>query len=181
MKDSNQEPIKSKCQQIPFHLKEKTKAAIEEQIEAGIIKQTNTEWASPTRIVKKPNGTVRITVNYKTLNKYIKGDSYPIPNIQEAFIKMANAKIMSKIDPKSAYHQIAVDKDSIDKTGFICEFGLFTYQSMPMGIKTAASFFQRYMNEAFKSMINKNCVSVYMDDIVVYSDSVEQQVFHSLL
>jgi len=49
---------------------------------------------------------------------------------------------------------------------------------MPMGIKTAASFFQRYMNETFKSMINKNCVSVYMDDIVVYSDSVEQHLIH---
>jgi len=95
-------------------------------------------------VVHKPDFSIRITVDYKPLNKVILSDQYPIPAITDLFGKLGFMKYFSKIDLKSAYYQIPVHPDSIEYNAFICEFELFEYVSMPMGIKTARAGFNDF-------------------------------------
>lgn len=81
--------------------------------------------------------------------------------------KLAKSKIFSKIDLKSAYHQIPVDEKSIKYTAFICEFGVYEYLVMPMGIKTAPSWFQRFIEQIFKDFIDKKVLEIYLDDFIL--------------
>ena len=111
--NQNQRPLEARSRPLPFHLKEKVKLAIKEQEDAGFIRKSTSEWTSALRIVHKPDGEIRLTVDYKPLNKIIKSDNYPIPNIAAIYKKLSKSKIFSKIDLKAAYHQIPIHKDSI--------------------------------------------------------------------
>ena len=124
-------------------------------------------------MVHKPDGTVRITVDYKPLNKIIKGDVYPLPNIAELYKRLADSDVFSKIDLKAAYHQIPMEEESIEYTAFTCEFGLFEYLSMPMGIKNAPAWFQRFMEETFRSFIDRKVLAIYLDDTIVHTNGLQ--------
>ena len=114
--DANTRPIKCRIRPLAFHLKAKVKATLKEQEAAGIIRKSYSEWGSALRVVHKPDGTVRITVDYKPLNKIIKGDVYPLPNIAELYKRLADSDVFSKIDLKAAYHQIPMEEESIEYT-----------------------------------------------------------------
>ena len=112
------------------------KEALTQQLEAGLIRRSTSEWASPLHVVIKPDGTIRLTVDYKILNAAIEYDAYPMPNTHKLLQEITQSKWFSKFDFLKAYHQIPVERKSIKYTAFICEFGLFEYLAMPMGIRT---------------------------------------------
>lgn len=169
--DPNQKPIKCKCRPLPHNLKEKVFKEIKQQLQAGIIRRSKSPWCSPLRVVDKPDGSIRITVDYKPLNKLIKDDNYPLPSITDLYNKLAEADTFTKIDMKAAYHQIPVHPDSIEITAFVCEFGIFEYLSMPMGIKTAPAWFQRFIESALDKYIVNGTLGAYLDDTIVFTDS----------
>ena len=171
--DAEQKPISCKSRPLPFHLKNKVKLAIQDQLDAKIIRPSKSPWASALRVVHKPDFSIRITVDYKPLNKVIKIDRYPLPSVSDLYAKLSNARYFSKIDMKSAYHQIPMHPDSIEYTAFICEFGLFEYLSMPMGISSAPSWFQRFINTTLEYFINRNVLNAYLDDIILYTANLE--------
>ena len=176
--DPKTKPITTKCRPLPYNLKNKVKEEIENQLKAGIIRPSTSEWSSALRIVIKPDGSIRITVDYKQLNKLIRGDSYPLPSIEDLFNKLSEADVFSKFDLKSAYHQIPVHKDSIKYTAFICEFGLFEYLSKPQGIKTAPAWFQRFIEKTFKKLIDLNVMQAFLDDTFIFTNSSLGLAFH---
>ena len=113
-------------------------------------------------------------MDYSPLNKVIKQDAYSFPNIAEIYKRLSESGIFSKIDLKAAYHQIPVEFWSIQFTAFICEFGLYEYLSMPMGIKTAPAWFQRFMEATFADFIQAKVIEVYLDDTIVHTLNVYQ-------
>jgi hypothetical protein len=169
----NQTPIRSKCRPLPWNLKEKVKKAIDEQMQAGLIRASFSAWCS-VRVVDKRDGTVRNTVDYKQLNKIIKDDNYPLPSVTELYNRLVKADMFSKIDMKAAYHQIPTDDNSIELTAFICEYGVYEYLSMPIGIKTAPSWFQRFMENVLHEFIERDVLRVYLDDTVLYTNGLKQ-------
>ena len=170
--DPSHPPITCKCRRLPWYMKSKVKQALDDQLEAGIIRQSHSAWCSPLRAVEKPDGSARITGDYKELNKIIEHDNYPIPSIADLYNKLAEADTFSKIDLKAAYHQIPIEENSIEYTAFICEFGVFEYLSMPMGIKTAPAWFQRFMEQTFQDLIVQNTLGVYLDDSVLFTNGL---------
>ncbi|CAF1004247.1 unnamed protein product [Brachionus calyciflorus] len=106
--DPNQTPITTKSRPLPYHLKQKVKEELDRQLKAGIIRKSRSEWSSGLRIVHKKDDSIRITVDYKPLNKIIKGDSNPLPSIKDLFNKLSEADVFTRMDIKSAYHQIPV-------------------------------------------------------------------------
>ena len=171
--DPNQKPLKCKCRPLPYNLKDKVHAEIEQQVAARIIRPSRSQWCSPIRVVDKPDGSIRITVDYKGLNQLIKDDNYPLPSIQDLYNKLAEADTFTKIDMKAAYHQIPVNPNSIAITAFICEFGIFEYLTMPMGIKTAPAWFQRFMENTLSKFITSNTQRAYLDDTIVFTNSAK--------
>ena len=178
--DPNQKPIKCRCRPLPWNLKEKVNTELGRQLTAGIIRPSRSQWCFPIRVVDKADGSIRITVDYKPLNKVIKDDNYPIPSIKDLYARLADADTFTKIDMKAAYHQIPVHPNSIQYTAFICEFGLFEYLSMIMGIKTAPAWFQRFIEACLQRFIIDNSLRVYLDDSIIFTNSEKNGINYHL-
>ena len=87
--NSNQQPLCAKARPLPYNLKDKVKQLLKEQEEAGIIQKSKSNWTSPLRVLHKPDGDIRITIDYKALNKITKNDNYPLPNICDIYKQLA--------------------------------------------------------------------------------------------
>ncbi|CAF1108619.1 unnamed protein product, partial [Brachionus calyciflorus] len=156
--DPNQKPTRCKCRPLSWNLKDKLRLEIENQVKARIIRSSKSPWCFPIRVVAKQNGEIRITVHYKELNKVIKDDNQPLPSINDLYTMMTDSDVFTKFDLKSAYHQIAVHEESVEVTAFICEFWIFEYLFMPLGIKIALAKFQKFIEKIFGKFINDSFI-----------------------
>jgi Reverse transcriptase (RNA-dependent DNA polymerase) len=104
-------------------------------------------------------------------------NSYHLPRIDEIFDRLTSAKFFSKIDFRSGYHQIRLDKDAIPKTAFRTRYGLFEFTVVPFGLSNAPSTFMALMNDVFHTQLD-SFVNMYLDDILVYSTTIEEHLLH---
>ena len=112
-------------------------------------------------------------IDYRQLNSNTILDAYPLPRIDDLTSRLNGATVFSKIDLNNAYHQIPVDPNDQFKTAFTCRYGTYQFKVMPFGLCNAPSTFQRVMNTVFFKLLDKGVV-IYLDDILVYSKSVEE-------
>ena len=165
-------PTYAKVRQLSEEKYEAAKREFAELLKAGIVRPSKSPWSSPIHLVPKPTtGKWRVCGDFRHLNHLTKPDRYPIPNINSLGSKLFKKKIFSKIDLLQAYHQIPIQKADIEKSAVITPFGLFEYLFMPFGLRNSSSTFQRFMDSIFMDV---GCVFVYIDDILVFSESEEQ-------
>jgi hypothetical protein len=127
--------------------------------------------------VKKKDKTLRLCVDYRPLNEVTIKNKYPLPCIDLLFDQLAKAKVFSKIDLRSGYHQIKIHPEDIPKTAFTTRYGLYEYLVMSFGLTNALAHFMYLMNSIFMPELNKFVV-VFIDDILVYSKNKEEHVEH---
>ena len=132
---------------ISYSQQEAFRKVIDQQLEAKIIKKSNSAYRSPVRVVMKLDKGIRITIDYRRLNNISVRSAYPLPNIEEILGQFSKAKIFTKIDCFGGFFQIKLDPGSGKYTAFACELGLFEYRVMPMGLHGAPGTFQEVMNE----------------------------------
>ncbi len=150
---------------------------IEELLRKGLIRPSDSPFGAPVVFARKSDGSLRMCIDYRSLNRITKSNRYPLPNIQEIFDTIGRAKYFTKLDLKSGYHQFKMEVNSIQYTGFITPFGHYEWLVMPFGLSNAPSTFQSAMNEILKEYLNK-IVVVYLDDIVIFSDTLEDHKKH---
>ena len=127
--------------------------------------------------VKKKDGTLRMCVDYRSLNTVTIKNKYPLPCIDTLFDQLAGAKVFSKIDLRSGYHQIKIRPQDIPKTAFSTRYGLYEYLVMSFGLTNALAFFMYLINLVFMPELDKFVV-VFIDDILIYSKNKEEHVQH---
>lgn len=170
-------PIKQKTRGIPQKFRDDFKKMILEMKDAGMIVDSKSPWCSPVRLVRKKDGSVRVCIDYRKLNNVTIADAYPIPKIEEIFQRLGQARIFSSLDLCSGYYQVKMDVKSREYTAFSCEFGFYEYVVLPMGLTNACATFQRLMNTVLGDLIDKVCL-VYLDDIIIFSNSKEEHLAH---
>lgn len=166
-------PISQKAYQVPEKKIKAVKDEVANLLKQGIIRPSKSPWNSPAVIVPKPNGKIRLCVNYQALNRATTTDPFPIPNMEAIISKASRCSYISTLDLTKGFHQVPVAQEDIAKTSFALPWGKWEYIKMPFGVKNGPAHFQRIMTGLLGNTENAN---VYIDDIVIYSTSFEQHL-----
>lgn len=166
-------PFKQRSRPIHPNDYEAVRKHLQTLLEAGVIRESESPFASPIVVVRKKNGEVRLCIDYRKLNSLTIKDAYALPNLEEAFSALAGSKWFSVMDLKSGFYQIEMEERDKPKTAFVCPLGFYEFNRMPQGITNAPSTFQRLM-ERVMGTINLKEVLVFLDDIIVFSTTLEE-------
>jgi len=155
----------------------KLKVQLEELLAKGYIKPSKSPYGAPILFVHKKDGTLRMCVDYRALNKATMKNRYPLPRIDDLFDHLSGAKVFSRIDLHSGYYQIRIAEGDEEKTACRTRYGSYEFLVMPFGLTNAPATFCTLMNDIFQEWLD-DFVVVYIDDILIYSDSLEEHAEH---
>ena len=150
---------------------------MEEMVNKGFVRPSTSPWGAPVLFVKKKDGSMRLCIDYRELNKVTIRNQYPLPRIDNLFDQLQGAKVFSKIDLRSGYHQLRVHDEDVPKTAFRTRYGHFEFLVMPFGLTNAPSAFMDLMNRIFRPYLDQFVIE-FIDDILIYSGSGEEHAEH---
>jgi transposase InsO family protein len=164
-----------------YRLSPKEKAEMESQVKQllkeGKIEPSSSPYGAPILFVSKKDGSMRMVIDYRALNKITVKNRYPLPRIDDLLDTLAGAKVFSSLDLTSGYHQIRIEPEDVPKTAFRTPLGHFQWKVLSFGLTNAPATFQSVMNHVFRPYLGK-FVLVYMDDILVFSATPKEHEQH---
>jgi hypothetical protein len=153
------------------------KKQLRELRQSGFIRPSSSPWGAPVLFVENKDKSLRMCVDYRSLNEVTIKNEYPLPKIDDLFDQLKGAKYFSKVDLSSGYHQLKIRESDIPKTAFVTRYGQYEFTVMSFGLTNAPAYFMSLMNKVFMEELDK-FVIVFIDDILVYSKSVEENEQH---
>ena len=168
-------PVRQPYRRIPPSQYETVKAHIQQLLDSKVIRESSSPYSSPIVLVTKKDGSLRLCVDYRQLNAKTRRDAYPLPRIEESLDALSGATWFSTLDLVSGYNQVPVVERDKPKTAFCTPFGLFEFNRMPFGLCNAPGTFQRLMERMFGDCRYQS-VLLYLDDVIVFSNTVEQHL-----
>ena len=174
-------PSRQRARRMPFAVRKEVAKQLKMMQKLDVIQPSCSPWASPVVLVRKKDGSHRFCVDYRELNSVTRLDSYPLPRIDDLLDQLDQAHYFTTLDLASGYWQIRVHRDSVPKTAFTTPHGLFEFRVMPFGLTNAPSVFQRLMQTVLAGLNpidGPSFVSVYIDDVLVYSRTMEEHLVH---
>jgi hypothetical protein len=168
-------PISKRTYRMPPKELAKLKNQLQELLDKGYIRSSSSPWGCPALFVKKKDGSLRLCVDYRPLNAVTIKNKYPLPRIDVLFDQLDGAKVFSKIDLQSGYHQIKIRPCDVPKTAFSTRYGLYEFLVMSFGLTNAPAYFMYLMNSVFMMELNKFVV-VFIDDILIYSKKTRKSM-----
>ncbi|GJX15251.1 reverse transcriptase domain-containing protein [Tanacetum coccineum] len=165
----------------PYRLAPSERKELSEQLkelsDKGFIRPSSSPWGAPVLFVKKKDGSFRMCIDYRELNKLTVKNRYPLPRIDDLFDQLQGSSVYLKINLRSGYHQLRVRKEDIPKTSFRTRYGHYEFQVMPFGLTNAPAVFMDLMNRVCKPYLDK-FVIVFIDDILIYSKNKQEHEEH---
>jgi hypothetical protein len=170
-------PISKRPYRMPPVELAELKNQLQELLDKGFIRPSTSPWGCPALFVKKKDESLSLCIDYRPLNAVTIKNKYHLPRIDVLFDQLVGAKVFSKIDLRSGYHQIKIRASDIPKTAFSTRYGLYEYLVMSFGLTNAPAYFMYLMNSIFMPGLDKFMV-VFIDDILVYSKNEEEHAGH---
>nr|GFC68668.1 putative reverse transcriptase domain-containing protein [Tanacetum cinerariifolium] len=163
-------------QLAPSEMKELAEQ-LKELYDKGFIKPSSSPWGAPVLFVKKKDGSFRMCIDYRELNKLTVKNRYPLPRIDDLFDQLQGSSVYSKIDLRSGYHQLRVREEDIPKTAFRTRYGHYEFQVMPFRLTNTPAVFMDLMTRVCKPYLDK-FVIIFIDDILIYSKDEKEHEEH---
>ena len=167
-------PIRQYPRRLPYAYREETDKQVSEMLQQGVIKPSNSPWASPVVLVKKKDGTFRFCIDYRKLNAITKKDAHPLPRVDDLLDALQGSCMFSTLDLRSGYWQVSMDPQDQHKTAFVTPSGLWEFQRMPFGVSNGCATFQRAIEIVLSGLTYETCLC-YFDDVIVPSSNLQQQ------
>ena len=169
-------PFQERFRSIPPQLYEEVRDHLQEMLDIGAIRRSNSPWASAVVLVRKKNGKLRFCIDLRKLNSRTQKDSYALPRIEQTLNHLRGSKIFSTLDLTSGYWQVEMMEDCKQYTAFtVGPLGFYECNLMPFGATNAPATFQRLMEDCLGDL-NLNWCMVYLDDVIVYSETPEEHL-----
>ena len=174
-------PRRQAPRRMPFIVRQEVAKQLEEMQRNGVVEPSSSPWSSPVVMVRKKDGSHRFCVDYRALNAVTKADTFPLPRIDDLLDRLGGARYFTTLDLASGFWQIRVEPTSREKTAFATPHGLYEFLVMPFGLTNAPAVFQRLMQRVLTGLNpedGKEFVSAYIDDILVFSASLQDHLAH---
>lgn len=159
------------------HELDELKKQLRELLDAGFIQPSKSPYGAPVLFVRKKDGSQRMCIDYRALNNLTIKNKYPLPRIDELMDRLQGAKYFTKIDLRSGYHQVRIQPDDVSKTAFRTRYGHYEFLVMPFGLTNAPATFMHMMNSILTEHLD-TFVIVFLDDILIYSKTLEEHTEH---
>ena len=166
-------PIRCKPYPLPYAMREELRNEVDTMLEMGVVRPSTSPYASPIVMVKKKDGSNRVCVDFRKLNKITEVDPEPMTTAEDLFRRLSGKKYLSKIDLTKGYWQIPVAPEDVHKTAFVTPDGQYEFTRMPFGMVNSGATLVRGLRKILEGMPG---VGSYIDDIVIYSDSWEDHI-----
>ena len=151
-------------------------AQVQQMLTSGVIRPSNSPWASPVVMVKKKDGSLRFCIDFRQLNAATIKDAHPLPRIDDLLDALHGARWFSTLDLKSGYWQVPIQERDKEKTAFRTSSGqLFEFNQVPFGLCNAPATFSRLMNSVLAGLHWETCL-FYLDDIIVFAATWEEHL-----
>jgi len=171
------EPPSQPIYRLSYEETNELKKQLTDLLKKGYIQPSTSPFGAPVLFVHKKDGTLRLCVDYRALNKNTIKNRYPLPRIEDLMDRLVGAKYFTKIDLYSGYHQIRIKEADTSKTAFRTRYGHYEFLVLPFGLTNAPATFMTLMNDVFREFLD-DFVIVYLDDILIYSKTREEHLQH---
>lgn len=169
-------PIFQNTRRLPPKEANIVEKQVNDWIDEGIVEPCSSEYASPVVVVKKKDGSPRLCVDYRKINRVMVKDKYPLPNIEEQLDRLAETRIFSTIDLRNGFFHVDVDVHSRKYTAFVTNQGQYWFLKVPFGLCNSPSVFQRFINHIFRPLVNDGILLIYLDDLIIIAPNVEEGI-----
>jgi hypothetical protein len=176
LEPGHQPPAKRMYRLSPSE-QEEVRKQVTDLLAKGYIEPSRSPFGAPVIFVAKADGTLRMCLDYRALNKITVKRRYPMPNITDLFDQLQGARVFSSLDLQQGYYQIRITPEDVEKTALLTPLGQFHFKVLCFGLTNVPATFQSVMNGVFGRYLGK-FVLVYLDDIMVFSRTPEEHVQH---
>ena len=170
--NSNTEPLKQHMRRTPIHFEQEEEANLEKMLDAGVIVESDSEYAHPVCLVHKKDGSLHYCIDMRLLNQYMVKDRFPLPRIEQCLDTLCGSRYFSTLDLAAGYWQISTCLEDRHKTAFITKYGLFEHKMMSFGLCNAPATFQRAVQLVLSGLLWSKALC-YLDDVVTLGDDFD--------
>ncbi|XP_035890498.1 uncharacterized protein LOC118502383 [Anopheles stephensi] len=172
----DEHPVQTNPRRFAPKEKEVLEKTVNEWLNAGIIRESNSDYASPVVLAKKKDGSMRVCVDYRELNRKIKKDCFPMRNMEDQIDKLQGAKVFTTLDLKNSFFHVPIEKSSQKYTAFVTHTGQYEFLRAPFGLCNSPACFSRFVANAFRELIKSGEILVYVDDLIIATNSEEENI-----